>query len=105
MTLPSAPNAVMLTLIARQDLEAALVDALSALADYPLLLVSGLRGHNDAQSRMSVAEQVEGTLPLVRLSLHTDEATAVKVLEYLAKHFAGAGIRWWSTPICAGVIA
>ncbi|OYY56765.1 MAG: hypothetical protein B7Y53_01060 [Halothiobacillus sp. 28-55-5] len=101
----TTPNALMLTLIASHELEAALVDALSTLAEYPLMLVSNLRGHNDTQRGLSVAEQVEGTLPLIRLSLHTDEATARQIIDYVSQHFSGAGIRWWSTPICTGVIA
>ena len=99
------PNAVLLTLIASPELEADLVDALSALADSPLLLASHLRGHNDTQHRLSVAEQVEGTRPLLRLSLQTDEATAAIIINHLAQHFAGAGIRWWCAPISSGVIA
>lgn len=98
------PNAIMFTLIAGQALEAELVDALSELAEYPLMLVSSLRGHNDTHRSLSVAEQVEGTLPLVRLSLHTDEATALKIIDYLRDHFQCAGIRWWSTPISTGLI-
>jgi hypothetical protein len=98
------PNALMFTLIAEQALEAALVDALSELAEYPLMMVSNLRGHNDTCRALSVAEQVEGTLPLIRLSLHTDEATARKLIDHLSLHFAGAGIRWWSTPISTGLI-
>ncbi|MGD9888948.1 MAG: DUF3240 family protein [Halothiobacillaceae bacterium] len=98
------PNAMMFTLIAGQALEAELVDALSAQADYPLMLVSNLRGHNDTQRSLSVAEQVEGTLPLVRLTLHTDEATALRLIDYLREHFHGAGIRWWSVPISTGLI-
>lgn len=101
---PANPNALMLTLIASHELEAPLVDALSALADFPLMLVSNLRGHNDTHRALSVAEQVEGTLPLIRLSLHTDEATATAILAHLATHFKGAGIRWWSTPIRTGLI-
>ena len=61
------PNTLMLSLIARQSLEAELVDQLSELADYPLFLVSNLRGHNDTHHGLSVAEQVEGTAPLIRL--------------------------------------
>ena len=37
------PNAIILSLIAGQSLEAELVDQLSELADYPLFLVSNLR--------------------------------------------------------------
>jgi hypothetical protein len=98
------PNAIMFTLIAGQELEAELVDALSELAEYPLMMVSNLRGHNDTRRELSVAEQVEGTLPLIRLSLHTDEATAVQIIDYLSAHFNDAGIRWWSTPIRTGLI-
>ncbi len=98
------PNAIMLSLIVGQDLEAELVDQLSALADYPLLLVSHLRGHNDTHRPLSVAEQVEGTSPLIRLSLHTDEATAATIINYLHTHFSRAGIRWWMTPVTAGLV-
>ncbi len=98
------PNAIMFTLIAGQELEAELVDALSELAEYPLMMVSNLRGHNDTHRSLSVAEQVEGTLPLIRLSLHTDEATAAAIIEHLRANFGGTGIRWWSTPISTGLI-
>jgi hypothetical protein len=98
------PNAIILALIAGQSLEAALVDQLSGLADYPLFLVSNLRGHNDTHRGLSVAEQVEGTAPLIRLSLFTDEATANRIIDYLRTHFPKAGIRWWITPVTAGLI-
>lgn len=97
-------NAITLSLIADQALEAELVDQLSELADYPLLTVSSLRGHNDTHRPPSVAEQVEGTSPLIRLSLHTDEATAARIVDYLHGHFSGAGIRWWTTPVTTGLV-
>jgi hypothetical protein len=98
------PNAIILALIAGQSLEAELVDQLSELADYPLFLVSNLRGHNDTHRGLSVAEQVEGTAPLIRLSLFTDEETANRIIDYLREHFPNAGIRWWTTPVTAGLI-
>ena len=98
------PNAIILALIAGQSLEAELVDQLSELANYPLFLVSNLRGHNDTHRGLSVAEQVEGTAPLIRLSLFTDEETANCVIDYLREHFPNAGIRWWITPVTAGLI-
>lgn len=97
-------NSSMLSLIAAQTLEAELVDQLSELADYPLLLVSNLRGHNDMQRKLSVAEQVEGTAPLIRLTLVTDEAMAERIIEHLKAHFPTAGIRWWLTPATSGHI-
>lgn len=98
------PNALILTLIAGQALEAELVDQLGELADYPLVLVSNLRGHNDTHRNLSVAEQVEGTAPLIRLSLFTDEATAQQIIDYLGQHFAHTGIRWWITAATTGLI-
>lgn len=98
------PNAIMLSLIAGQPLEAELVDQLSALADYPLFLVSALRGHNDTHQELSVAEQVEGTAPLIQLRLFTDEATVRRIIDHLHTHFPNAGIRWWMTPVTTGLI-
>ncbi|OZB57522.1 MAG: hypothetical protein B7X35_00790 [Halothiobacillus sp. 14-56-357] len=98
------PNALILSLIVRESLEAELVDQLSALADYPLFLVSNLRGHNDTHHGLSVAEQVEGTAPLIRMSLFTDEATANRIIDHLRAHFPNAGIRWWCIPVESGLI-
>lgn len=98
------PNALMLSLIAGQSLEDALVDQLSELADYPMFLVSHLRGHNDTHRNLSAAEQVEGTAPLIRLSLFTDEATANRIIDHLGEHFPNAGIRWWCSPVETGLI-
>jgi hypothetical protein len=98
------PNALMLSLIAGQSLEDELVDQLSELADYPIFLVSHLRGHNDTHRKLSTAEQVEGTAPLIRLSLFTDEATANRIIDHLRANFRNAGIRWWRIPVESGLI-
>ena len=99
------PNTIILSFIAGQSLEAELVDHLSELANYPLFLVSNLRGHNATDHILSVAEQVEGTAPLIRMSLFTDEATANRIIDHLREHFPNAGIRWWRIPVESGLIA
>ena len=96
------PNALRLDLISPSELEADLTDWLTELTPAAPLLVTNVRGHNDASRPMTVAEQVAGTMPLIRLSLTTDEATARRVLESLTTNYANSGVRWSMWPVETG---
>jgi len=88
------PNALRLDLICPRDLEADLTDWLTERQPEAPLLVTNVRGHNDASRPMTVAEQVAGTLPLIRLSLTTHEDNARELLASLSADYAGSGVRW-----------
>lgn len=96
------PNALRLDLICPRNLEADLIDWLAEHAPSKPLLVTSVRGYNDASRPMTLAEQVEGTLPLIRLSLTTDETGAQHVLAALTNDFARSGIRWSMWPVETG---
>lgn len=96
------PNAIRLDLIGPRELEADLTDWLTELMPEAPLLLTTVRGHNDASRPLTLAEQVEGTLPLIRLSLTTDETTAGQVLAKLAIDYAGSRIRWSLWPVETG---
>lgn len=97
-------HTVRLELIAPCALEAEVIDWISEHAPSDPLLVVNVRGYNDASRPMTVAEQVEGTLPMIRLNLTTDEATAQRVLAALTTDFSGSGIRWCLFPLTTGVV-
>lgn len=99
-----SPNAVRLDLICTRELEADLTDWLTEHTPQDPLLVTNVRGHNDASRPMTVAEQVAGTLPLIRLSVTTDEATARRIIAALATDYARSGIRWTLWPVEVGRI-
>lgn len=97
-----SPNAIRLDLICPRELEADLTDWLTERQPEAPLLVTHVNGHNDASRPMTIAEQVAGTLPLIRLSLTTNEETARQLLASLATDYAGSGVRWSMWPVETG---
>jgi len=97
-------HTVRLEFIAPRVLEAELIDWVAEQTPTDPMLVASVRGYNDSSRPMTVAEQVEGTLPMFRLSITTDEVTAQRVLAALADDFTGSGIRWTLFPVTLGIV-
>ena len=90
----SNPDALF-ELIAPRALEPELVDWLAEQCPQEPFLVTHLHGHNIQVLGMSNREQVQGTIPLLRLTVHTGLEQARCIGPDMQRAFPRARLRWW----------
>jgi len=93
--------AALFELIAPRALEPELVDWLAEQFPEEPFLVTHLHGHNIQVFGMSAREQVQGTIPLLRLTVEVGAADAVSIGPRLDEAFPRARKRWWVIDLAA----
>jgi hypothetical protein len=95
-----------LTLVAGRELRQELFDYLSEQADLvPGFTASEGSGHGPTVRLHSAVEQVKGRADRVLVRIILDDAAARRLIERLARAFAGTHLMYWMTPVAGfGVI-
>ncbi len=93
------PTKYCLTLICPPTVEEKLLDVLLAHADSEVFTSTPTYSHGSGHERLSATEQVMGRSPAmqVHVLLTSDEWGRLRAL--LQHDFAGAGLRYWATPL------
>ncbi len=94
-------RSLLMTLVAPQALEGALLEALLELPFTEAFSSSPGRGHGAHTGQMSVAEQVAGWRREVRIEVLLAEADREAMLAALRERFATAAVRYWVVPAVA----
>jgi len=88
-----------LTLLCPEALEEKLLDALLMLPQVEVFTSVAIAAHGMAPERLSPAEQVLGRALGIQAQVLLAAADKDQVLELLRREFAGAGVRYWLTPV------
>ena len=95
-----------LTLLCPPALEEKLLDLLLMLPDAPVFTSAPAAAHGLAFGRLSASEQVLGRALATQVQVLLAEADKEALLQAVQTQFAGAGLRYWLTPVTeAGAIA
>lgn len=99
-------NDVLLTLIARPDVEEVVIDWLLGRDELSGFTGEAAFGHSREHGRFSLVEQVTGRQRRAVFHLKLDQDEAEPLLEAMRDELAGLGLRYWLVPMLdSGVIA
>ncbi|MGC9456569.1 MAG: DUF3240 family protein [Halothiobacillaceae bacterium] len=90
---------VLLTLIARPDVEDVVVDWLLDRDDLSGFTSVAARGHSRAHGRFSLAEQVTGHQRSVVFHVQIESTLADPLLAAMRSELCGLGLRYWLVPL------
>lgn len=97
---------VLLTLIARPDVEEIVIDWLLGREELSGFTGEAAWGHSREHGRFSLVEQVTGRQRRAVFHLKLDQQEAGPLLEAMRDELAGLGLRYWLVPMLdSGVIA
>lgn len=93
-----------LTLVCPPAVEEKLLDALLELVGHDSFATLRADFHG-ARGELAIEEQVRGRSPVLQVQVLMDAAEADVLLDQLRPRFAGAGLRYWTSPVLTeGVI-
>lgn len=92
---------VLLTLLLPPSLEEELLDLLLMSPDVQVFTSAATAAHGLAFGRLTANEQVLGRVDAVQLQAVVAQDRAASLLSELRRHYAGAGLRYWLTPVVA----
>ncbi|MDG4867999.1 DUF3240 family protein [Guyparkeria sp. 1SP6A2] len=99
-------NDVLLTLIARPDVEEVVVDWLLGRDELSGFTGEAAWGHSREHGQFNLVEQVTGRQRRAVFHLKIESAQAEALIEAMRDELAGLGLRYWLVPMLdSGVIA
>lgn len=90
---------VLLTLLSPPALEEALLDELLLSADVQVFTSAATAAHGLTFGRLGANEQVLGHVDAVQVQAVVAQDRAASLLSELGRRHAGAGLRFWMTPV------
>lgn len=90
---------VLLTLLSPPGLEEALLDQMLLSAAVKVFTSAEISAHGLVFGRLSSNEQVLGRTDAIQVQAVLAQESASRLLSDLQRRYAGAGLRFWLTPV------
>ena len=88
-----------LNLVCPLQVEEKLLDVLLDMAEAEVFTTTHVHSHGARSARLSTKEQVMGRSQAIQVRVLLTEQSLTHLLARLRMEFAGAGIRYWASPV------
>lgn len=88
-----------LNLVCPLQVEEKLLDVLLDMDDADVFTTTPVHSHGARGAKLSTKEQVMGRSQAIQVRVLLTQSSMKRLLERLRSEFAGAGIRYWASPV------